>query len=167
MNEHAKDPFFFQRQQMVQTQLVARDIHEKKVLDAMTKVPRHEFVPTQYRNESYYDCPLSIGFGQTISQPYIVALMTQLAGVDSTSKVLEIGTGSGYQAAVLATIVANVFSIEIVEPLCHRADSTLSRLGYKNVSVKCGDGYRGWPEQAPVRCRARDRRARSYPTTVN
>ncbi|MCX6831077.1 MAG: protein-L-isoaspartate O-methyltransferase, partial [candidate division Zixibacteria bacterium] len=94
MNEQDKDPYYHQRLQMVQLQLAARDINDTKVLDAMAKVPRHQFVPTQYRNESYYDGPLSIGLGQTISQPYIVALMTQLAHVDSTSKVLEIGTGS-------------------------------------------------------------------------
>ncbi len=149
MSEQDKDPYYHQRQQMVQLQLAARDITNRKVLDAMATVPRHQFVPSQYRNESYYDGPLSIGFGQTISQPYIVALMTQLAGVDSTSTVLEIGTGSGYQAAVLATLVDHVYSIEIVESLCHRAESTLTELGYGNVSVMCGDGYRGWPEHAP------------------
>ena len=149
MNEQDKDPYYHQRLQMVQLQLAARDITDTKVLDAMAKVPRHQFVPTQYRNESYYDGPLSIGLGQTISQPYIVALMTQLAHIDSTSKVLEIGTGSGYQAAVLASLVDHVYTIEIVEPLCCRAESTLTQLGYGNVSVKCGDGYRGWPEAAP------------------
>ncbi len=149
MNENDKDPFHYQRRQMVETQLAARDIHDKLVLEAMAKVPRHEFIPKQFRDESYTDNPLSIGYGQTISQPYIVALMTQLALVDTSSKVLEIGTGSGYQAAILATLVKQVYSIEIVEPLCRRADSTLSKLGYTNVTVKCGDGYRGWPEQAP------------------
>jgi len=149
MNEQDKDPYYHQRLQMVQLQLAARDITDTKVLDAMAKVPRHRFVPTQYRNDSYYDGPLSIGLGQTISQPYIVALMTQLAHIDSTSKVLEIGTGSGYQAAVLASLVDHVYTIEIVEPLCCRAESTLTQLGYGNVSVKCGDGYRGWPEAAP------------------
>lgn len=134
---------------MVERQLAARDIRDKKVLEAMAKVPRHEFVPPQFRGESYIDSPLSIGHSQTISQPYIVALMTQLARVDSTSNVLEIGTGSGYQAAVLAEIVKQVYTIEILEPLCHRAESTLTRLGYTNVMVKCGDGYRGWPEYAP------------------
>jgi protein-L-isoaspartate(D-aspartate) O-methyltransferase len=149
MNEQNRDPYYHQRLQMVQSQLVVRDITDARVLDAMAKVPRHQFVPTQYRNESYDDSPLSIGLGQTISQPYIVALMTQLAHIDSTSKVLEIGTGSGYQAAVLASLVDHVFTIEIVEPLCLRAESTLTQLGYANVSVKCGDGYRGWPEMAP------------------
>jgi protein-L-isoaspartate(D-aspartate) O-methyltransferase len=149
MNDRDKDPYYEQRRQMVNVQLAARDITNTKVLDAMAKVPRHRFVPTQYRNESYNDCPLSIGLGQTISQPYIVALMTQLAHIDSTSKVLEIGTGSGYQAAVLAALVNHVYTIEIVEPLCCRAESTLTQLGYSNVSVRCGDGYRGWPEAAP------------------
>jgi protein-L-isoaspartate(D-aspartate) O-methyltransferase len=149
MNEQTNDPFLHQRRQMVERQLAARDIRDKKVLEAMAKVPRHEFVPPQNRDESYVDGPLPIGLGQTISQPYIVALMTQLARVDSTSIVLEIGTGSGYQAAVLAEIVAHVYTIEIVDPLCHRADSALDRLGYKNITVECGDGYRGWPEHAP------------------
>lgn len=149
MNEQEKDPYYHQRLQMVRLQLAGRDITDKNVLDAMAKVPRHRFVPAQFRSESYYDGPLSIGLGQTISQPYIVALMTQLAHIDSTSKVLEIGAGSGYQAAVLAALVDHVYTIEIVEPLCHRAESTLTQLGYDNVSVKCGDGYRGWPEAAP------------------
>jgi protein-L-isoaspartate(D-aspartate) O-methyltransferase len=149
MNEPDKDPFYHQRQKMVQLQLAGRDITDAKVLDAMAKVPRHWFVPDEYRKDSYYDGPLSIGLDQTISQPYIVALMTQLAHIDSTSKVLEIGTGSGYQAAVLATLVDQVYTIEIIDPLCHRAESTLTQLGYANVSIKCGDGYRGWPEAAP------------------
>jgi protein-L-isoaspartate(D-aspartate) O-methyltransferase len=134
---------------MVERQLQGRDIVAATVLDAMRKVPRHEFVPADHRAEAYIDDPLPIGYEQTISQPYIVALMTQLAEVDSSSRVLEIGTGSGYQAAVLAEIAASVYSIEIIEPLCQRADSTLRELGYQNVFVKCGDGYRGWPEFAP------------------
>jgi protein-L-isoaspartate(D-aspartate) O-methyltransferase len=149
VNEFHKDLFYFQRQQMIQTQLVSRDIRDSVVLEAMAGVPRHEFVPYQYRDESYADCPLSIGYSQTISQPYIVALMTQLAEVDSTSKVLEIGAGSGYQSAVLASIAGQVFSIEIVRSLCLRADSTLKRLAYNNIAVRCGDGYGGWPEEAP------------------
>jgi protein-L-isoaspartate(D-aspartate) O-methyltransferase len=149
MGEQAADPYHHQRQQMVQQQLVARDVTDKAVLAAMASVPRHEFVPTQYRGDSYYDGPLSIGLGQTISQPYIVAIMTQLAGLDSASKVLEIGTGSGYQAAILAAIVDTAYTIEIVDALCHRAEATLTRLGFENVIVKCGDGYRGWPEHAP------------------
>lgn len=149
MNQPDKDPYYHQRQKMVQIQLAGRDITDAKVLDAMAKVPRHWFVPEEYRKDSYYDGPLSIGLDQTISQPYIVALMTQLAHIDSTSKVLEIGTGSGYQAAVLATLVDHVYTIEIIDPLCHRAESTLTQLSYANISVKCGDGYRGWPEAAP------------------
>jgi len=149
MHEQKSDPFYHQRQVMVEKQLAAREIVSTEVLNAMRRVPRHEFVPPDQRADSYIDGPLPIGFGQTISQPYIVAIMTQLARVDSSAKVLEIGTGSGYQAAILAEIADSVFSIEIVEPLCHRADSTLKHLGYRNIAVKCGDGYRGWPEHAP------------------
>ncbi len=119
------------------------------VMEAIGTVRRHEFVPTQIRNNAYDNRPLPIGGGQTISQPYIVALMTDLAAVDADSVVLEIGTGSGYQAAVLAEIVRHVYSIEIVESLGLRAAGTLERLGYDNVSVRIGDGYRGWPEHAP------------------
>ncbi|MCK4856675.1 MAG: protein-L-isoaspartate(D-aspartate) O-methyltransferase [candidate division Zixibacteria bacterium] len=144
-----KDIFYHQRQQMVKRQLAARDVVDSLVLAAMMTVPRHEFVPKSYRSQSYADGPLPIGYGQTISQPYIVAIMTQLAGIDSTSKVLEIGTGSGYQAAILAEIADSVYSIEIVEPLCRNADSVLTALGYGTVQVRCGDGYRGWPEEAP------------------
>jgi protein-L-isoaspartate(D-aspartate) O-methyltransferase len=122
---------------------------DPRVIEAIGSVPRHEFVPAQYRDDAYDNRPLPIGGGQTISQPYIVALMTDLAAVDTESVVLEIGTGSGYQAAVLAEIVRHVYSIEIVEPLGLRAADTLERLGYENVSVRIGDGYRGWPELAP------------------
>jgi protein-L-isoaspartate(D-aspartate) O-methyltransferase len=149
MGEAERDTFYHQRQQMVRTQLEPREIVDVAVLEAMRKVPRHKFVPQNYRSESYTDGPLPIGHGQTISQPYIVAIMTQLTRIDSTSKVLEIGTGSGYQAAILAEIAKEVYSIEIVDPLCRRADSTLSELGYERVQVRCGDGYRGWPEAAP------------------
>jgi len=119
------------------------------VMDAMASVPRHEFVPDDLRTLAYLNRPLPIGDGQTISQPYIVALMTDLAAINADSKVLEIGTGSGYQAAVLAEIVAQVYTIEIVEPLGRRAAATLARLGYDNVTVRIGDGYAGWPEFAP------------------
>lgn len=119
------------------------------VMRAMAEVPRHEFVPAEYRALAYANRPLPIGEGQTISQPFIVALMTDLAEVDRDSIVLEIGTGSGYQAAVLAEIAAEVYTIEIVEPLGRRAAATLERLGYDNVSVRIGDGYLGWPEIAP------------------
>jgi protein-L-isoaspartate(D-aspartate) O-methyltransferase len=133
---------------MVEEQIVARGIDNTVVVSAMRAVPRHEFVPSESQHLAYGDHPLSIGFEQTISQPYIVALMTDLAGVSKSSRVLEIGTGSGYQAAVLAEVSGEVYSIEIVEPLSKRADATLTRLGYK-VTVRAGDGYQGWPDKAP------------------
>ena len=119
------------------------------VMRAMAEVPRHEFVPAEYRVLAYANRPLPIGEGQTISQPFIVALMTELAEVGPDTKVLQIGTGSGYQAGVLAEIAAEVYTIEIVETLGRRAAATLERLGYDNVSVRIGDGYLGWPEAAP------------------
>ncbi len=122
---------------------------DESVKNAMAAVPRHEFVPAQLRDVAYENRPLPIGEGQTISQPYIVALMTDLAEVGPESIVLEVGTGSGYQAAVLAEIVDHVYTIEIVEPLGRRAAQTLERLGYENVTVRIGDGYRGWPEVGP------------------
>lgn len=143
-----EDHYASRRQAMVTHQLAGRDVSDRDVLDAMRTVPRHLFVPEKYRDESYRDHPVPIGEGQTISQPYIVGVMTQLLEVDSTSKVLEIGTGSGYQAAVLAEICDSVFSIEIVEPLATRAEYLLDSLGYR-VKVRCGDGYRGWDEHAP------------------
>ena len=138
-----------QRDRMVATQLERRGIRDARVLAAMRKVPRHEFVPAGVRDRAHDDGPLPIGHRQTISQPYIVALMTELAAVTPTSKVLEIGTGSGYQAAVLAELARDVYSIEIVEPLAREADATLRRLGYERVRLRTGDGYRGWPEAAP------------------
>ena len=134
---------------MIQQQLMARGIHEERVLAAMAKVPREEFVPPNSRAESYEDGPLQIGYGQTISQPYIVAFMTEQLQPKRKDRVLEIGTGSGYQAAVLAELAGEVYSIEIIEPLAKTAEATLRRLGYKNVQVKAGDGYKGWPEHAP------------------
>lgn len=122
---------------------------DESVMKAIATVARHEFVPSQLRDLAYENRPLPIGEGQTISQPYIVALMTDLADVGRKSIVLEVGTGSGYQAAVLAEIVDHVYTIEIVEPLGRRAAETLERLGYENVTVRIGDGYRGWPEFAP------------------
>jgi protein-L-isoaspartate(D-aspartate) O-methyltransferase len=122
---------------------------DRSVMAAMAAVPRHEFVPVELADLAYENRPLPIGEGQTISQPYIVALMTDLAGVGPESKVLEVGTGSGYQAAVLAGIVDHVYTIEIVESLGLRAAGTLGRLGYENVTVRVGDGYQGWPELAP------------------
>lgn len=143
------DDFARQRAHMVQTQLVARDITDADVLRAMGTVPRHELVPERARSSAYTDHPLAIGEGQTISQPYIVALMTQLARVGAGSRVLEVGTGSGYQAAVLAELGVEVYSIEIVEPLGERARRDLQRLGYDRVHVRIGDGYAGWPDEAP------------------
>jgi protein-L-isoaspartate(D-aspartate) O-methyltransferase len=137
------------RRRMVAEQLRARDIRDPRVLDAMTKVPRHLFVPEGERSAAYGDFPLSIGHGQTISQPYIVAFMTQALDVKPDHKVLEIGTGSGYQAAVLGELASAVYTIEIVEPLAAGADQILQRLGYKNVHVRAGNGYAGWPEEAP------------------
>lgn len=122
---------------------------DDRVMQAMAAVPRHEFVPPVLREFAYLNRPLPIGEGQTISQPYIVALMTQLAGVEADDVVLEVGTGSGYQAAVLAQLVRHVYSVEIVEALGQRAKQTLARLGVDNVSVKIGDGYQGWAEHAP------------------
>ena len=141
--------FAGQRQRMVMEQLMPRGIHEERVLAAMAKVPREEFVAQDLRAASYTDQPLPIGYGQTISQPFIVAFMTEQLRLAPGDRVLEIGTGSGYQAAILAELVAEVYSIEIIEPLAKTAEATLERLGYKNVHVKAGDGYRGWPEDAP------------------
>lgn len=137
------------RHAMVEEQLAGRDIRDPRVLSAMREIPRHEFVPEAQRQEAYDDRPLSIGHGQTISQPYIVAFMTEQLAAKPTDRVLEVGTGSGYQAAVLARLVAEVYSIEIVEPLAKRAAADLARLGFNNVKVKAGDGYAGWPEAAP------------------
>jgi protein-L-isoaspartate(D-aspartate) O-methyltransferase len=145
----AEAPRAAARARMVDEQLVRRGIRDPRVLAAMRAVPRHEFVPEASRREAYDDHPLPIGRGQTISQPYIVALMTELARVGPSSRVLEIGTGSGYQAAVLAELVKEVWSIEIVEPLAREAAERLARLGYENVTVRAGDGYAGWPEHAP------------------
>ncbi|MGY1408574.1 protein-L-isoaspartate(D-aspartate) O-methyltransferase [Luteimonas sp. A611] len=137
------------RQQMVEQQLAPRGIDDARVLEAMRNVPRHRFVPDAVAPDAYDDGPLSIGYGQTISQPYIVALMTQLARPAPGDRVLEVGTGSGYQAAVLAGLVEHVYSIEIVAPLAQHAAGLLGELGYDNVTVKAGDGYAGWPEHAP------------------
>jgi protein-L-isoaspartate(D-aspartate) O-methyltransferase len=134
---------------MVTRQLAARDITDKSVLDAMGGVKRHLFVPPEVRSGAYADHPVPIGHNQTISQPYIVALMTQLVTPKKSMRALDVGTGSGYQAAVLAKLVSQVYSIEIVCPLADNAGSLLKRLGYQNVTVKCGDGYKGWKEHAP------------------
>ena len=137
------------RQRMVEEQLSApgRDIKNRLVLEAMATVPRHEFVPESLRKFAYWDEPLPIGYGQTISQPFIVAFMTEQLNPKPTDRVLEIGTGSGYQAAILSRLVAEVYTIEIIEPLAKRAEAI--RLGFLNVKVLAGDGYKGWPEYAP------------------
>ena len=141
--------FRTERRRMVQNQIKARDIHDPNVLRAMEIVPRHFFVPPGYRNEAYTDSPLPIGSGQTISQPYIVAFMTEALKLEPNSKVLEIGTGSGYQAAVCAEIAKEVYTIEIIEDLAKNAGKVLDELDYRNVFVKAGDGFFGWPEKAP------------------
>jgi protein-L-isoaspartate(D-aspartate) O-methyltransferase len=137
------------RQAMVESQIAARGITNPRVLDAMRSVPRHEFVPASVRAEAYVDAPLPIGYQQTISQPYIVALMTEQLAPKPADRILEIGTGSGYQAAVLAKLAAEVYTIEIVEPLAKRAAADLARLDFNNVHVRAGDGYKGWPEKGP------------------
>lgn len=137
------------RRQMVNEQIIARGIKDTNVINAMLKVERHKFVPREYERYAYTDGPLPIGEGQTISQPYIVALMTEVLQLKSGEKVLEIGTGSGYQAAILSLIAKEVYTIEIIPSLAHSAQHRLESLGYKNVKVKCGDGFLGWPEFAP------------------
>jgi protein-L-isoaspartate(D-aspartate) O-methyltransferase len=154
----AEDPHIFERQQMIED---VRELYrsigpvrsqqelDPRVLEAMARVPRHEFVPASERASAYRNRPLPIGHRQTISQPFIVALMTDLLETKPEHRVLEVGTGSGYQAAVLSHLVAEVYSIEIVAPLGEQAAATLKRLGYTNVTTRIGDGYRGWPEHAP------------------
>jgi protein-L-isoaspartate(D-aspartate) O-methyltransferase len=134
---------------MVETQIRARDVRDPAVLKAMARVPRHLFVPADVQSHAYDDRPLPIGEGQTISQPYIVAYMTEALQVTPEHRVLEIGTGSGYQAAVLAELARQVYSIEIVPRLATRARQTLAQAGYENVEVRAGNGYLGWPERAP------------------
>ncbi|MFN3550823.1 MAG: protein-L-isoaspartate(D-aspartate) O-methyltransferase [Endomicrobiia bacterium] len=143
------DEHYQKRLEMLEYQLKRRDITDEKVLSAMLKVERHRFVPKEYEKLAYTDEPLPIGFGQTISQPYIVALMTQLLELKGDEKILEIGTGSGYQAAILAELVKEVYTIEIIPQLAQRAEKLLKDLGYKNIFVKIGDGYLGWQEYAP------------------
>lgn len=155
---YADDDYADARQHLVE--LIEADVRETsaymnkqaldpRVMQAMATVPRHEFVPLLVRDIAYRNRPLPIGHGQTISQPYIVAIMTDLLNVNSDDKVLEIGTGSGYQAAILAELVAEVYTIEIIEPLANQAQQRLQTLGYKNISVKLGDGYYGWQQHAP------------------
>lgn len=137
------------RESMVVTQIMARGVRDERVIAALRKVPRHRFVPPELREAAYYDGPLPIGSGQTISQPYIVALMTEALGLEGGGTVLEIGTGSGYQAAILAEIVDTVFTIEILPELADGARAILDTLGYRNVHVRAGDGFFGWPAHAP------------------
>jgi protein-L-isoaspartate(D-aspartate) O-methyltransferase len=145
----AQDPFAARREAMVREQIESRDVRDRAVLKAMRATPRHLFVPEVLRDRAYSDSPLPIGYGQTISQPYIVAAMTELIEPAPHHKALEIGTGSGYQAAVLAPLVAKLFTIEIVEELATSSRALLKQLGYRNVEVRWGDGYKGWPEEAP------------------
>ena len=147
--EQAADRFAAARERMVREQLQGRDVRDARVLTAMRKVPRHRFVPADLVDEAYGDSPLPIGLDQTISQPYIVAFMTQELGLKGTEKVLEIGTGSGYQEAVLAETAREVYTIEIVPELAARARETLDALGYRAVRTRTGDGYAGWKEAAP------------------
>ena len=146
---HESDDMTEQRHEMVRAQIQARGIHDPRVLDAMRDVKRHLFVPSESTEDAYEDFPLPIGEGQTISQPYIVALMTELLETKPTDHVLEVGTGSGYQAAVLSRLVADVYSIEIVKSLSDVAAKRLDLLGYDNVHLRVGDGYNGWAEHAP------------------
>ncbi|MDP8298801.1 MAG: protein-L-isoaspartate(D-aspartate) O-methyltransferase [Candidatus Tantalella remota] len=144
-----EDMFRMQRERMVERQIKNRGVSDEKVLDAMRTVERHRFVPGSLQDEAYADTPLPIGYGQTISQPYIVAFMMEAAKVGLEDKVLEIGTGCGYQAAVLAELAGEVYTIEILEPLAEGAKRKLKSLGYSNIMVKQGDGYKGIPEHGP------------------
>jgi protein-L-isoaspartate(D-aspartate) O-methyltransferase len=148
-NPASSSEFAAERQKMVEQQLKPRGIRDGRVLTAMEKVPREEFVAENLRGQSYADSALPIGHDQTISQPFIVAYMTEQLRVQPTDRVLEIGTGSGYQAAVLAELVKDVYTVEIIEPLAKEASARLARLGYNNAHVKVGDGYQGWAEVAP------------------
>ncbi len=137
------------RQKMVEKQIKARGVKNKRVLEALLKVERHKFVPKKYKNYSYEDYPLPIGYGQTISQPYIVALMTELIEPSPHDRVLEIGTGSGYQAAILAELCKEVYTVEIIPELANQAEKIFKELGYKNIKVRIGDGFYGWEEYSP------------------
>ena len=149
LQESPEDMYTEAREAMVRTQIEPRGVKDKLVLEAMRKVARHRFVPASLEDRAYSDGPLPIGEGQTISQPYIVALMTELLGLKAGDKVLEIGTGSGYQAAVLAEIVEQVYTIEIICSLAETAEKRLKEMGYENITVRCADGYQGWEEHAP------------------
>jgi protein-L-isoaspartate(D-aspartate) O-methyltransferase len=142
------DEFLKQRKKMVELQIISRGIQSQQVIDAILKVKRHLFVPPEYTSQAYGDFPIPIGDGQTISQPYIVALMTEILNLNKTSRVLEIGTGSGYQAAILAEICDSVFTVEIFETLSKKAQNLFNLLGYANIKVKTGDGYQGWKDKS-------------------
>lgn len=144
-----EDKYFRMRKKMVEQQIKNRGIHDKKVLDALMNVPRHKFVPEEYKDHSYDDSPLPIGYNQTISQPYIVAYMTEILNPDKTKKVLEIGTGSGYQAAILSLLYKDVYTVEIIKALGEKAKRVFDEEGYNNIMVKIGDGFQGWKEYAP------------------
>jgi len=148
-DSNQKDRFREAREMMVRVQIMDRGVKDESILKAMRKVPRHLFVPEEYINEAYYDSPLPIGYNQTISQPYIVAYMTEAAKPDPSKTALEIGTGSGYQAAILAETVKKVYSIEIVPELARESAERLKNLGYDNIVIKYGDGYKGWKEYSP------------------
>ena len=148
-NPGAGEDYATERERMVAEQLIARGIRDERVLAAMRKVPRHRFVPPGERASACVDRPLSIGHGQTISQPFVVAFMSQTLALDGSERVLDVGTGSGYQAAILAELAREVWSIEIVAPLAELAAERLRELGFGNVHVRSGDGYLGWPEHAP------------------
>jgi len=145
----SEDEYREERARMVREQIEAREVRDARVLAAMRKVPRHLFVPPDEQPSAYLESPLPIGYNQTISQPYVVAFMTEALELKPQDRVLEIGTGSGYQAAVLAELVRDVYTVEIVEPLARQAEERLRQMGYTNVHVRYGDGYRGWPEAAP------------------
>lgn len=152
MNSADTDLAKTERYKMVKYQIEGRGIHDHRILDAMRKIPRHRFIPDSIKVnvfEAYDDKPVHIGFRQTISQPYIVAYMTELLALKGNEKILEVGTGSGYQTAVLAEIAKSVYSIEIVPELCEIAKSNLSKMDYPNIHLRCGDGYFGWPEESP------------------
>ncbi len=143
------DSYALKREQMVSNQIERRGVSDERVLAAMRSVPRHLFVPAKYRSSAYTDSPLPIGENQTISQPYIVAYMTEVLELKKSDKILEIGTGSGYQAAILGEIAREVYTIELIPTLGNRAGKLLDDLGYDNVHVRVGDGYKGWPDKAP------------------
>jgi protein-L-isoaspartate(D-aspartate) O-methyltransferase len=148
-NSSNEDSFTSNRNKMVEIQIKARGITDANLIEAMLKVKRHLFVPDRYKHQAYFDHSLPISNNQTISQPFIVAIMTELAHIGSTEKVLEVGTGSGYQAAILAELADSVFSVEIICELAEQSEKLLNELGYKNIFIKCDDGFIGWEKHAP------------------